>query len=675
MTNPLTYLPFDPTAENPGNKINREAHTPSQPGQNFYIPAQCGYYTESLEVWVVEHGVERKLNVQDVECTEHLETVSHLTNHQACCALVLKSTSVEVEHVVISYQAVGGEGGVAAELIQEIMNSLARVGSLNWNDLDHPKTFRPKLSHTHRLAHFYGFEKIARVVRAMTDLVHYRDEAQEITILQRAMRERLSVLSRDVTQQSQTLYNDVLRTCKLAGDQRIAVNDTYIENNSDSETLFAMLLETGTRAGDYIRRYKSRKYAVAILQMMKSQHAQRGTLMLAPQYIDGLKIWLDFQNPTLRLTDNNKKGVQDAVTRQKWYLEQGDFLNATSGGVAMRHATKLVPEPGINPSLGQTFSLVIIYRLPSETASGQYVAWQGNRTQVCVLPTPSVGLSIQSETNQTHLRVLQSNQTEDILHMVVVSYSELTGQTFAELTAPQSNEAFVRNVIEESKWPGDELRYMGGGDHQQADVLHQLVFDRQISEYEVDVLATYFNLRCQAKINLLANGRFDMGLCDFSTGYRAMAPSENNPPEPGDIWWLIKRSTTSNRALSLGLFAIASGLEQASPGDARLVVHATANPVNFWQKNMPVSRGKSYALYVTIYKVSEMPVLVLKVNGVAVQAPTVTHHSGTRMTLCYVFKAPDNLIIMGLTQTKTPTMPMVFLIEQLSLVRDPLLLS
>ena len=665
MTEPVKFIPFDKTGKSPKNLITDEEHWVQVAGQTFFIPKNIGFYVDSLVVNVKTGDIRRELNADEFQVGEYLPTVCHLTNIDAACTIVLRDGLEKDTILTLTYQAVGGEGGVSYDILDSIEKFVSQSSDVKWSELDHPAVFRPKKGHKHRLSTAYGFGDISKIVKAMVDIVRTKDEAIERTILQRGISSVGGEIFTASSRQGQQLYQRVIDDCDVADKAAIGVSDIYIENGNDIRVFMNEVTKGSDQSTRFNKLYGDRDYSMALMRVLNDKQDHDGTLIDAPKYIDGLKIWLDFQNQSLRKDTPTQKQITDACNGQLWNVSNANFA---TDALEVRDGSRI--EPLAPVSFGKEFTLVCVYKLPDVNSLGTMTLLETDKVIIEHRPSLGNAFVIKDKSGKLLAKAHQYAPAEGTVGFFMLANSESQGRCFFNTHAPTLTEDHPSGY---ERWfdfsLGNVVRV--GGITNQFNLLHFLAFDTALGEYPFDLLALYFKKRCSANIELIPNCDFDRGLSEFSSQYRVEYPTLEYPPAAGDVWWLVKRSQTSNRALFLGMNALSNLIEKDPVYQSWMVVHGLSGTKAFWVKTLTSGIGKTHVLEVTFRSLGVTPALKLSLNGVMQKNPVTIITSLGRAMARFTFKTPAEVTVLSLSQTSSSNNN-IFIIDRISMTRQPL---
>jgi hypothetical protein len=195
-----------------------------------------------------------------------------------------------------------------------------------------------------------------------------------------------------------------------------------------------------------------------------------------------------------------------------------------------------------------------------------------------------------------------------------------------------------------------------------------LVYNRQLSKYEVDTVLEYLYRRYNVTVNLLSNGDFGLGLDNFQTDYSA----EFNVNTRGSI-------TVSNVALSL-LFP-SNPVVDTSVANNNTIIPYTGNylAVNssvvvnkvFWSETVKLDTGVTYEFSFSLaYGAINKPNIRFYLNGVVhTKVVTLNANTGRKQDIKFMFKATQDLNVLSLINNNISSTGNNFGIDHIVLVR------
>lgn len=149
MTLPITFThEFDFTAKNPDNLIQNETIFISDATGRTIVLEHGLFYTKTVSVFHTHTNRILTLGTDyEFQALEH--EITALTGFETASCFVILDPIISGE-IKVTYQCIGGREGNFNELLNQLKNAIANIGSsVDWNDvINKPQTFPPN-PHTH----------------------------------------------------------------------------------------------------------------------------------------------------------------------------------------------------------------------------------------------------------------------------------------------------------------------------------------------------------------------------------------------------------------------------------------------------------------------------------------------------------------------------------------------
>jgi hypothetical protein len=663
--NDIAYvLPYDPTGVAAENKITNEKHVLQDGLYKLVVPRYRGFYKDGMVVRNATTGTE--IASSEYECGELLATVTYTTGREAYgCVLFYDKTITGA--ISIDYQAVGGDEHYSPMLLNEAVQKAYTIGSVDWSKLEHPHTFTPKPGHIHRAHEFWGLSALVGVIDRVGQVVGLQDNAVENQILKSEVGEEIKTALWQSVNATQGTYESILTGGRAVRETMVSLNDVHVENTQDVQTLQMSASLLKERLGYQITKHGSRSYAIALRELLRQEWQTENSLMQLPMFLSGLVSWVDFSDMAAATSNTSGTVVKDKISERIFTSALaclgsnqavGKQILTLDYGVELKTTTPIVIKP--------SFTVVYLTAKRPANAEQKFTLLSGVDGKVFVDTVNYTGLCVQKGANK-ELLASRDELGDQKQSLFACSVLQNTNKSFVSCTRLLSNYNQAQEVITTGVSAQSFDTIGKKTDEQNADLIEVMVFDRTLSEYEIDAVGEYMLIKHGVCFNLFANGDLQQGLSDVESDYVTQTLATTT----GTIDRVKKTKTTQMVDFYYDASKYLTALLKKSVGSGVLAVNPSVDTgLCFLRKRLKGSANKLYRLKMDVYFESSAPTILLKVNGVAQQVAKKAIGTKACLGLEFCFKAPADELCLELFQTDAAVSGVAFAIDALSLTRD-----
>lgn len=680
MNNLDFYLPLDPTGQATSNKILKERHELGTEPTRLILPEWIAFFSNSLRVYQIDYetGQERDCAVGVQYFTsEMLHKSSYKTGKEIQCAILVIDQTVSGT-VYLDYQALGGEDLPSRTRLLQILSDLAGMSKTDWNTLNKPKEFQPT-KHLQDAADLYGAEYIVDALSRLRQAISIGDAAVHDQILFQEL-PRLEepfyhVYDKDLLEKIDLIeFNS-----ESAQQENTRINSALLEIKANRERVLKIALEALNNSAEYELRNKNTVLALAAMKLTVENYWRNNILIAAPELIDHVYLWCDFTDKarfsavnSLNYLLSDKSPYQRTFRSTTVTVENNPVLGTQV--CRFRGPAELIQSNGSIMTIEAPMTLFVVSARVDNKAEKVDLLRGAQR---------AIGIDIDAGyvlesgvVGQTLYDFRAGSRNDDVLaaHITVAGFGEGFKRDFVLTNSAETTSAYrghhgFREKPDLQAFIADKI---GGLDVDQcADVAEILVFDRQLSLYEVDAVLEYFKIKYNLSVNLIANGDFASGLSEFETDYRLSIDSANK----GEIS-AIHKEPYNNLSGALSSFYIFPGfveaLRRSQARDRFLAVRpGRLSNLSFWRQKHHLQRHVQYCLEFDLcYNPLNPPVLTVKINGVALTNSFVLSASEfTAKDLTYYFTPEVDEVEIALYSSGSEGLDNLFALDNLRLRR------
>jgi hypothetical protein len=672
MTDFDFYLPLDPTGSDPGNWVYDEQHVLVENGVKMIIPKYGAFFSRQLVIQHVNADGELVTLEPDYQyvASEMLPEVTRRCGKAVHCAVVILDPEV-LGTVTLGYAALGGSDQVHTERLNQALTRAIVGQPVQWDSLNHPLEFRPS-DHKQDSRDLYGAEKIVEALNQLRQAIVLSDTALHQQITRQflpAARERFYETFNTALNNHADALAKINDTALDAIRKSRGMMDAGIRQVEGLNQRYQHLNRTVT---SYVQRNQNSMHAIALGEVIRKQYEFNQTVMQAPLYVDGLASWLDFTDAGHVTKTDGRLEVKDRSFHNRVF-ESTNVEQVFN--VALRSKViRLVGDSLLNQVRGDALNMSAPMTVLAVTARYQHLPERltllsgDNQSLVmdihesemlCLDGKDGRGMTLRCETPDT----LSA-------HLCAVALSEDAGQHYAvsnSVSVGGSSSSDFEGEVRVEKFVADGV----GGQDQCGEIAEIMVYNRQLSRYEIDALMTYVEHKYGLLPNLVVNGNFSEGLTGFETDYQVSVLGQ----ERGEIAVFYKENIggMSDPFSQFYIFPNYAVITRAmAPRNQFLAVNTHVDSEKaFWKQKVRVQAHVQYALTLTIlYNPKNPPRLAVLFNGERhpnIQALTSTAARLDNVT--YLFTPDADLVDIALHNIQTLGEINTFAVDNIALRR------
>jgi hypothetical protein len=680
MTIPKIYFDLDLIGTSSANRVTYERAVLPTGVIRLIIPKYGAYYAETLQVYSVNSSNVRTLLTRntDYACVELLSKMTADVGKEIFFVILVTNTALGATFDY-SYNALGGEDAVNAEAVVAAFAEInLNLQPVTWTYfIGKPIEFAPG-AHLHDSLDLYGMEYISNALLRIKDAVVVGDTALHGDIVNRA--DSALLLFQNVTF-NQNLDDVNVSTQTTEGRLLDLSKRLDVANANTASAVLAIATVEAANKKFKLNNFNA-AYAQVLEHACKKQITKNGVLISIPDKIDNLQLWIDVGDAT-KVNDNttgmilydkssnSRVFTADVSTKPTIGLSSsgltGNVLTFTNG----KCLTLSAGSPIALSSAATVFTVTSgfggyhrVQVLSDSNNNGLFVKLNEGKALTAVDNAGNTNyhaaatIMLHSGPSVTVVGTENTNNNTNYAYTTHPASLETTPSGFVDSASNFNNISFTLNKIGNSN--NTVL--------QSGELACLLVYNRQLSKYEVDTVLEYLYRRYNVTVNLLSNGDFGLGLDNFQTDYSA----EFNVNTRGSI-------TVSNVALSL-LFP-SNPVVDTSVANNNTIIPYTGNylAVNssvvvnkvFWSETVKLDTGVTYEFSFSLaYGAINKPNIRFYLNGVVhTKVVTLNANTGRKQDIKFMFKATQDLNVLSLINNNISSTGNNFGIDHIVLVR------
>lgn len=646
MSLPDFYLPLDSTGNNPTNLIVNEAHTLANTAYRLLFPKYGPYFTASLQVHAVDPDTQVKTLLTKnthYHCIELLPKVTFELGKEVQAAILILDETISSQ-IEITYQALGGADNPNREILLEALDTLFdNSTAIQWNTIHKPKEFLPA-PHLQDSADLYGLEYVSKALERVHAAILQTDDvfhAQLLAGLETAKNSFYDRFNLEINDQ----LDLIAQQAYSAQESQVLTHASLLETQQRLKVLNTQHTRNQQKLADYTLSNQHALKARILTLLSRGQHAFNGTVLDLPPRIEGLYCWLDFTDSTAVQVTDTALTIRDKSPYQRSFtsVNAAYGLNPTLNQLCAQFSTGSV----FTQTQGEALHLqtpMTLFAITGSALGDERLTLLSNATeglQVDIRENYTLRLG-QLDGSQTQAKVRISDYDAEPLHLTVMGLSDDLKASVSYTNARESTYRHPKGfetypVLNPQQYAFTQLGHSSLP--QSGEVVSLLIYNRQLSECEIEAVLEYCYRRFNLQINLIGNGNFSSYLSEFETDYTLSLDAQNK----GEIATIAKSVLLVCDNGAKPYYTYPNFMEyvaQTQDENRFLIVntHLEADKA-FWKQTLSMDPYITYEFAMTVfYNPENPPQLALWVDGLQKTVFTPELDSASPMQVRYRFK-------------------------------------
>lgn len=551
----------------------------------------------------------------DFLCIEFLHQTTYELGKEIHAAVLVINPNLTGK-VRLTYQALGGAENVDQEMLYVAYNTVGSVGTVDWHDVIHPVEF-PAAAHKQDSSDVYGMEYVRDAIVRVKDAINIGDHAFH----QKLVTTDWSREAARFFQTFNTSFNSSLDLIYLnvdSSDTALKASAKSLENvDAYCSDVDSLDIVNSKAIQSHQFAYENTHKSAAMALLLKKQFEKYGTLMDVPKYISDLNLWIDLTDTdTIAVAGNTTTVTDKSFSARKFTTQNVVFALDSNLGTQCGEFTQ---NSNLSLSTGPALSI-------SNECTIAFVTSRLGAALEAINLLYSTGSVISCNVDQAELVKFTIDETTPVLagcdwrdnytaHVVVLCLNKAKFESGCFSNSPRSVYTDHYGLEYVKDFTTKMFTQIGGG--AQNCKLHELlIYNSQLSKYDVDILGVYFQYKYGLRFNLLANGNFNDGLSEFETDYAIGVEAQ----EPGSIASFLKENVTSDLGYFAKFFVIPnySNITRQMPVNNKfLIVNTSLDATKaFRRDSVKLDAYTSYKLTLSVlYNPENAPAIAIKING------------------------------------------------------------
>ena len=671
MQDTTFLLPFNPKGINPICNIVGEPVQLFSPSIAIVFPQWGAYFSDTVNVYRINSDQSKtKLSFTPIELIDH-ESMMRISR-PIHCGLIINCDGDD-KNIFMDYTALGGDDQPNVKKLYEIMDNIGKLRAVDWNEINHPKLFNPK-KHLFDMQSLYGTAPIVNKIKSVSEAIGIGDAAieNEIITYKFTQEEEFIIQTYDDSLQTGT---DVVDTTII--DTRsllVKTNDIGIDTKNAIKRIKILLDDIDEKYKYYKTNKENDIYAMTLAGLTKRQALYNNTLTAVPELIQGLDLWVDFNDVSTHDT-NQGFSIRDKGKSRIFSSSENRIIKDSKTG---KNICKMDGVYALKQTSGEPFNLgddcTIIYVTMKNNNEDERIDIFSNSSSYFGIDVQNRILLEQSKNLLKTHHFVAPCPPKDLFssHAVCCVLDKENVYSRVLSNAPFSNYNTFNGFTYEPMIDKSGQTYPNIGSLTKSlsgSIAEIIVYKRKLSVYEIDCLEVYLNYKYGIKFNYVANGGFTLGLSDFETDYKASKLCQNS----GEIAAPIRESIAYMSPDSNGIKTAIDWPQvyrAMVPYTKMLFVNSEANKA-FWRQSIKLQTGVSYLLkFNLLYEPNNAPTLKVSINGVTSDKDILLPNTTCLMKNIEVYIISyDKQCVIELSDTGDTTLTRVFAVDDLSLSR------
>jgi hypothetical protein len=671
-------LPYDGTGTTSNNSVLDVIETAGV-APSLYTPNKGAFYQQGAQLLYVDdagvHELQYGTDWYAVQLNQKQTLELGLGVYEA---ITVNSGNYPAGIFYLFYQAVGDATRGDFQALQWALDDYAQPKPIDWANLDHPLEFVPTPGHLHDAKDLYGLEYLTQPLSRLAASYAAEDKGAGKQVIGYHLDAKKDELWAAAADGLSTSAEQIASSTLLSDEQNLQITNQDKLNRAVLDQITTKINSVTQLINTYARDRAGALKAYTLIELLEKRSYYDLSILEVPLHIAGLVSWIDFTTalpsvPTGLVTLNviDKANTARVFTGANMRVAKSRRLQRMC---AVFDANKrLTITSGTAVRLGSNHTVLVVTSndLTGNTPERLSVLSNDVNERISVDYPNGVALQQKSAYGGWSMPAIMRDNLR--AHIGYASVSSGAGMSYSASNA-------VSGLKGPTKYFSDSVALLSqpvdygviGGNDQNGAIAEILIYDRQLSRYELVALNAYLFNKYGLSINLIANGGFSEGLTGFSTDYQPRIKASI----AGSICVLRKPQIFLDPNQYTQLFVIPNLQliqKQMENDNTILMVNTSTNStLAFWRTTVNVQFQVTYRLSVSLlYNPSVAPSIKLKANGVDCGLGIGMDVSNARSDgVTWWITANSDTLVLELFNMNTATGLNTFALDNVSLVQD-----